>query len=247
MLNNFSKIQLCFLQAFLFFNISCSKNSDNGILYSLLITGDEVKKTGELIQGMPMGLNEIFYESSISDTVFISVHGYGSLGYEWVYPLKLMAESGKQTFYYRWDWNQCPESATGDLLFDLKTLLKENPLIKHLIIFGHSYGGVITANLMDDQFGSVEIHSIAAPLSGHPRFEKECPDFPDFTGMGMINPLTQWRTQHKQDGAFKNLSFNPQDVTISGSLVIQLPKSMNGRGLGHNWSVTWVMDSYFKK
>ena len=101
MLKNLSIIQLCFLQAFLFVNFFCSKNSDNGIPYSLLITGDEVKKSGELIQGMPMGLNEIFYESSRSDTVFVSVHGYGSLGYEWVYPLKLMAQSGKQTFYYQ--------------------------------------------------------------------------------------------------------------------------------------------------
>ena len=87
---------------------------------------------------------------------------------------------------------------------------------------------------MDDRFGSVEIHSIAAPLSGHPKFEKECPGFPDFTEMVLINPLTQWRTQHKQDGAFKNLETNPQDDSIAGGRVIQLPDSLNGRRLVHN-------------
>ena len=94
-----------------------------------------------------------------------------------------MAESKKQTFYYRWDWTQCPESATEGLLLDLKKLLIESSAIRHIIIFGHSYGGVITANLIDDLFGSVEIHSVAAPLYGHPRLDKKCPDWPDFEGM----------------------------------------------------------------
>ena len=194
-----------------------------------------------------MGLNEIFYDSSRLDTVIISVHRDSSLGYEWVYPLKSMAESKKQTFYYRWDWSQCPESATEDLFLDLKRILKENSAIKHVIIFGHSYGGVIIENLIDDRFGSVEIHSIAAPLSGYPRLEKECPDYPRFEKIKLINPFTQWRTRHKQDGAFKHLEANPQVVPIAGSSVVQLPDSLNGRRLGHNWSISWVIDEYFKK
>ena len=246
-LKNLSKTYCFLFSAFIFTCVCCNKKCEYGISYSLLITGNEVKKSGKLIQGLPLGLNEIFYHSSIVDTVIVSVHGYGSLGYEWVYPLKSMAKTKKQTFYYRWDWDQCPKSATENLLLKLKKLLKERSTIKHIIIFGHSYGGVITANLIDNNLGSVEIHSIAAPLSGHPKFDKKCPDWPNFEDMKLINSFTQWRTQHKQDGAFRSLAINPQEISVDGSSVIQLPDSLNGRRLGHNLSISWVVNEYFKK
>ena len=246
MFKGLSKTLLLFLLV-IFTCICCNKKSEDGIPYSLLITGDKVKKSGDLLQGLPLGLNEIIYDSSTIDTVIISVHGYDSRGYEWVYPVRSMAESKKQTFYYRWDWTQCPESATEGLLLDLKKLLIESSAIRHIIIFGHSYGGVITANLIDDLFGSVEIHSVAAPLYGHPRLDKKCPDWPDFEDMELINPFTQWRTQQKQDGAYKHLATNPQEIEISGSNVVQLPDSLNGRRLGHNRSISWVINKYFKK
>ena len=224
-----------------------NKKCEYGIPYSFLITGDKVKKSGKLIQRLPLGLNEIYYDSSAIDTVIVSVHGYGSLGYEWVYPLKSMAESKKKTFYYRWDWNQCPKKAAENLLLDLKTLLKNSSIIKHIIIFGHSYGGVITASLIDDKFGSMEIHSIAAPLSGHPKLENKCPEWPSFEDMKIINPFTQWRTKHKQDGAFKDLELDPQNISVSGSSVVLLPDTLDGKRLGHNWSISWVINKYFKK
>ncbi|MDP7036891.1 MAG: alpha/beta hydrolase [Candidatus Marinimicrobia bacterium] len=247
MIKKISKMRLWLILVCLLVNLVCSKRSKRGIPYSLLITGDQVKKSGEMIQGLPLGLNEIYFDSSKSDTVFVSVHGYDSRGYEWVYPLKSMAESGNRTFYYRWDWNQCPQRATDDLHDTLVALLNETVSIKHLIIFGHSYGGVITANLMETQLGSVEIHSIAAPLSGHPKFKRKCSVFPDFSDMVSRNSLIQWRTQHKQDGAFKNLEINPQVVSVSGSKVVQLPDRIDGRRLGHNWSITWVIDMYLNK
>ena len=243
--NTMSKIELYLFPVLMFFFVCCSKKLEYDIHYSFLKTGSDVKKTGILIQKLPLGLNKIIYDLASLDTLFVAVHGYGSEGYEWVYPLKLMAESMKQTYYYRWDWNECPKRASGDLIIALKNLLKENLEIKHIILFGHSYGGVITANLMDDQIGSIAIHSIAAPLSGHPKFKKECPDFPDFKVLKLRNPLTQWRTQHKMDGAFKNLTINPQKISIAGSVVIQLPDSSKGTRLGHNWSISWVINEYF--
>ena len=214
MFKRLSKTLLLFLLV-IFTCICCNKKSEYGIPYSLLITGDEGKKSGELLQGLPLGLNEIIYDSSTIDTVIISVHGYDSRGYEWVYPVRSMAESKKQTFYYRWDWTQCPESATEGLI--------------------------------DDLFGSVEIHSVAAPLYGHPRLDKKCPDWPDFEDMELINPFTQWRTQQKQDEAYKHLATNPQEIEISGSNVVRLPDSLNGRRFGHNLSISWVINKYFKK
>ena len=244
---NLSKTLLFLFLGVIFICVGCNKKHEHGVSYSLLITGDEVKKSGKTIQGLPLGLNEIYYNSSTVDTVIVAVHGYGSLGYEWVYPLKQMTESKKQTFYYRWNWNLCPKIATEKLLSELKNLLKKCPTIKHLIVFGHSYGGIIAANLIDDHLGSVEIHSVAAPLSGYPKFKKKCPDWPDYKKMKLINSFTQWRTKHKQDGAFKSLAIDPQRVSVHESSVVQLPDSLNGRRLGHNRSISYVVNEYLKK
>ena len=92
MFKRLSKTLLLFLLV-IFTCICCNKKSEDGIPYSLLITGDKVKKSGDLLQGLPLGLNEIIYDSSTIDTVIISVHGYDSRGYEWVYPVRSMVES----------------------------------------------------------------------------------------------------------------------------------------------------------
>ena len=246
-LKSLYKTLLFLLLGLLFSCVCCNKKYKHGISYLSLVAGDEVKKTGKLIQGLPLGLNKIFYNFSTIDTVIIAVHGYGSLGHEWVYPLKYMAESKKQVFYYRWNWNRCPKSATKSLLSSLKKLFKKYPTIKHIIVFGHSYGGIIAANLIDDPLGSVEIHSVAAPLSGYPKFNKKCPDWPDYEKMNLINSFTQWRTQHKQDGAFMSLVVDPQGVSVRGGSVVQLPDSINGRRLGHNRSISYVVNKYFEK
>jgi hypothetical protein len=52
----------------------------------------------------------------------------------------------------------------------------------------------------------------------------------------------QWRTQKEQDGAFRDMSYDPQDIALYNSTVTELPDSMDGHRLGHNWSVSWVTD-----
>ena len=54
----------------------------------------------------------------------------------------------------------------------------------------------------------------------------------------------QWRTHKHQDGAFRDLDFNPQDINFDNGEIILLPETMNGQRLGHNWSITWVIDNY---
>jgi len=44
------------------------------------------------------------------------------------------------------------------------------------------------------------------------------------------------------------MSYDPQVVNIQGSTVINLPPAFqNGKRLGHNWSLKWVLDQYFGK
>ena len=232
----------------LFLSLGWAQNTVEGIPYNGLQMGEELKSTGKTLQSKPMGLHRVQIENAKYDTIYIAVHGYGSNGYEWVYALRKMAESAQQTFYYRWDWNNCPDTASEKLKVAIDSLILTNKKIKHINLFGHSYGGVIVTNLADDGFRvTMYIHSLAAPLAGHTRLETNCPDYPRFDNLTLTNNLIQWRTDHKQDGAFKNMDVNPQRIEIRGSKVVQLPPTFsNGKRLGHNWSITWVMNQYFK-
>lgn len=218
------------------------------IHFSALKLGDDIRASGQFLQEHDYGLHPIELDLAKKDTVFIAVHGYGSRGYEWVYALRQMALTQHQTYYFRNDWGQCPSAISNQLDGAIRQLLKDNPVINHLIIFCHSYGGMIVSGLADDDFSAtMEIHSIAAPLAGTDRVQKECPNYPDFSVLNIKHDHSQWRTVHNQDGAFKHMKVDPQVVTNPNSRVIQLPPTFkNGRRLGHNWSITYVMDQYLK-
>ena len=96
--------------------------------------------------------------------------------------------------------------------------------------------------------GSIEIHSIAGALMPIDRHRKQCPNFNGFENYELLYPHFQWRTVKDQDGAFRNMPFDPQIVNIGGSTVVNLPPVFeNGQRLGHNWSLKWVFDKYFEK
>ena len=59
--------------------------------------------------------------------------------------------------------------------------------------------------------------------------------------------LYEWRTIHKLDGAFKDLNYDPQNVEIKGSNVTRLPEKYKKNKLGHNWSISWVVDNLMKE
>jgi len=242
MLNRFNKLTLLVL----FILAGCQHKYTSEIAYSDLKM-DNVKVSGKMLQDKSMGLHWVQINNAKTDTVFIAVHGYGSTGYEWVYALRKMAETGNKTFYYRWDWNDCPKPASRQLKTVIDSLATAENGLRHINLFSHSYGGVIGTDLAYDQFNvSMDIHSIAAPLAGHMRLEKNCPDYPRFDNLKLTNNLFQWRTVHEQDGAFKELEIDPQLINIEGSDVIQLPAVFtDGKRLGHNWSITWVINQYF--
>jgi hypothetical protein len=55
---------------------------------------------------------------------------------------------------------------------------------------------------------------------------------------------TQWRTVHSQDGAFRNLTVDPQEVYIESGKSILLPEEWNNIRLGHNRSIQWVCENF---
>ena len=191
------------------------------------------------------GMHRLHAKTKANDTAIIAVHGYGSRGYEWVYPLHQFAKANARVFFYRWDWQVCPDIGAQTLSSHLNKILGEEPNLDRIRIFGHSYGGVIAALAGANYRGSVplELNLIAAPLAGMSRLATNC-DFKGFT-LAQPNPPTtwfEWRTQHRLDGAFKSLENDPQNVSISGSKVVRLPETYRNHRLGHNWSISWVSE-----
>ena len=224
---------------------SCSSSEDE--LYSADISMDrDINDSGKLLQKRSNGLHPIISEEAKKDTIFIAVHGYESKGYEWVYALNKMISTGNQTYYYRWNWNNCPEASEKKLYDSIMSLLSEQRDITHINILGHSYGGTVVVGLADENFpATVEIHAIAAPLISYSRLAIRCPSFEGYDGSIAYNKLFLWRTVKEQDGAFKEMQIDPQIIKIENSNVIELPSYFDdGRRLGHNWSIAWVVDSY---
>ena len=231
------------------FGYQNQKLSSQEIDSNILELGQGIYSSGKYLIDREYGLHPIGLSEDKIDTVFIAVHGYQSRGYEWVYALKKMAASNNKTYFYRWDWNQCPDIASSNLYSDIQKLLASNPQIKHINIFGHSYGGYIVTGIKEKpNLGSIDIHSVAGALTPMKRHKKRCPAFNGFEDTKSLYDHFQWRTVKEQDGAFKNMDIDPQLVNIEGSTVINLPPTFeDGKRLGHNWSLKWVFDEYFDK
>lgn len=215
--------------------------------------GAEIKQSGETLISQPEGFVRILDGQDLPmNQLILGVHGYASEGYEWVAPMVNLARKNGLAYFYRWNWEDCPEPAGKRLADGIKYLYSLYPEVEEVVIFAHSYGGVIAtqaAGYINIPI-SVVIHTVASPLAGYPRLTENCD--PDYDESGkLIYPgfpknifHFQWRTQKEQDGAFRTMDYDPQEVEIPGSNVTRLPASMDGHRLGHNWSVTWVVDAY---
>ncbi len=192
---------------------------------------------------VPQGLARLDAPPGEAAEVVIGVHGFESEGYEWVQPLKVLSRSGAQVYFFRWDWTQCPDPAAERLRGAIEELLKAQPRIARVRLFGHSYGGVISA-LVAASWRlpiPIEVNVVAAPLAGHPRLTEHC-TFKGVKPAASGARLKQWRTRKAQDGAFKDMAADPQVIELAGSDVVLLPETWQGRRLGHNWSISWVAE-----
>jgi len=217
-----------------------------------LADGTEVKNSGLELMNLGLGMNLLYSGVDSNDSVLVVlVHGYQSEGYEWVVAAKGLTEYFGSSYFFRYDWEDCPDVVGRQLAEEIKTLVRSQDF-KRVVIFGHSYGGVILT-FMAGELGRItaEVHVIAAPLSGFPRLMDQC----DNLVYDKMDKLTyppwqkqvkvfQHKTVHAQDGAFRDLASDPQDVNLPFKKVIDLPPTMDGHRLGHNWSVTWVVDNY---
>jgi pimeloyl-ACP methyl ester carboxylesterase len=203
----------------------------------------------------PLGVIELRDGEHGNDSVLVmAVHGYDSRGYEWITGLKNMATHYGSVFFFRYDWEQCPDQIAANLASEIKKIEKSGKY-KKLIIFGHSYGGMVVTYAASG-LGKLDadIHVIAAPLSGFPKLLDECDKLSYDSGDKLKYPewsnsvrLIQHKTVHAQDGAFRELASDPQEVDLPFYQSHELPPTMDGHRLGHNWSVTWVLDQHVGK
>ena len=166
MKNYLSKLVLLFLI------ISCSdeefKNKDKKVNLEQLKSTKDVFEAGLKLMAMPTGLHDLEVNDDNQKTLFISVHGNSSRGYEWIYPLQIINNELNLITFFRWDDSSCVHPSVK-LLDDLiQDKLNNNKNIQKVVLFGHSYGGLLTASFMEQWTGELplEVHTIAAPLKG---------------------------------------------------------------------------------
>lgn len=204
---------------------------------------DAVKSSGARLMEAPLGLSWLAGAGDAPGEAAILVHGFASRGYEWVEAAH--APLAPNRAFYRWRWLQCPASAAQALQKSLEALAQQSPKRSRLILLGHSYGGRILAEAAQRYQGSVplDVHLIAAPLQPLPRLSARCPDdkLPT-SGLRAPHRWRQWRTKHALDGAFKGYAEDPQVRPLPALAVEALPETFRGHRLGHNWSVSAVVE-----
>ena len=195
---------------------------------------------------------------SEKDSTFgiILVHGcypknWKKKGLEWVSPIFELSKTHISLWFFKYDWENCPENSADSLYFGLKNIISNNSHLDSLWVLGHSLGGVVTSLFAESWTGNVPVtvHSIAAPLVGMKRFkDNQCriTEKKTYTFRDQIN-YTQWKTVKEQDDAFKRLEFDPQNVLIKGGKVIPVPETWNDTRLGHNKSIQWVCEEVTRK
>ncbi|MDA0790066.1 MAG: alpha/beta hydrolase [Proteobacteria bacterium] len=217
---------------------------------SELDAGDSVKASGQRLMALAYGLHPLEKGEPAGATeptaLLIGIHGYASEGYEWVYPLKTMDDDSTATYFYRWDYSECP-SLAADALAAAAVELAARQGLARIRIVGHSLGGVLASHLVGRQWPvPTEVHVVAAPLAGMSGLNTACSYAPP-SGIAEGLVFHQWRTRHELDGAFSSLPVDPQLVSVEGMSVTDLPDEYNGHRLGHNWSISWVADELASK
>ena len=246
MKNNLFKLVLLFLF------VSCSDegsvNKDKELNLEQLESTNDVFEAGLKLMAMPNGLHDLEVKDDKQKTLFISVHGNSSRGYEWIYPLQVINTETNLITFFRWDDSACVKPSVNFLDDLIQDKLRNHKNIQKVILFGHSYGGLLVASFMGQWTGELplEVHTIAAPLKGLGSLSVVC-NYKAPEQVPKKSSLFEWRTIHKLDGAFQDLNYDPQNVEIKGSYVTRLPEKYKNNKLGHNWSISWVADNFKKE
>ena len=210
--------------------------------FDLINSKKSVFESGHVLVQLKNGLHFLEEEEEFQKELVIAIHGGGTLGYEWVYPLNQLNSERNRVAFFR--WNPISATCAHDELRYLKSFLDNSSShYEKITILGHSLGGILLARLIEDLEINkpVEAHIIASPLKGIEPTNSLCDYQPPIKVSNNV-ALYEWRTQKNLDGIFMALPYDPQIVEIENSNVTRLPEKYKENKLGHNWSISWVVD-----
>ncbi len=194
---------------------------------------------GELLAKLQPGMHYLESATDNQSELIVSIHGWKTKGFEWVYPLSEIDTEVNRVAFFRWNTSGCPNKATEELYKIINSQAKN---YQKITLLGHSYGGIILAKLLNRDFVKpIEIHIIASGLSGDPRLNSFC-DYNPPKQAGSNVTAFQWMTQKHLDGSFKDLKTDTQIQKIEGVSAVRLPEEYKGNTLSHNRSISWLVD-----
>lgn len=226
MRENWLRVKLLFAATLLFSTTQLfSVASVN--LHDLEVTTTSTEDSHSALMELPLGLHRIEPPSDAVNRLLIAIHDANTDGFEWTRPLQTMDDESTDTFFVRWDSNDCPNTSDEVVRQDIASLLESNESITRLTIVGHGMGGVYLSQFARNWKALTRLdgHVVAAPLKGTVGVfnDKECGDILPKRLPPTIR-LFQWRIVPSQHSLFKEMSEDPQVVDLDGSLVISFPE-----------------------
>ena len=232
----------------------CEPNSFKDLDASKIII--EKSKYDEYLINRPNGIHDLKgYTQKDSSIGIVLVHGFypnswPTKGFEWAEALKNMTVTQYPIWWFKNEWNDCPEQNSKILDIALDSLKSSIESLELFYVIGHSSGGLIVADLAErwDSDFNISVHSIASGLNLYQDRLKSC----EVQGkeeyvFGENVDYIHWRTVKEVDGIFKNFDYDPQEVTLKNGNFVLLPKEWNGKRLGHNLSIQLVTEELIKK
>tara|TARA_S200000501_G_C20867444_1_gene762627 strand:+ start:4369 stop:5118 length:750 start_codon:yes stop_codon:yes gene_type:complete len=226
-------------------------------LLSVYYANDKYSSFKDL-KKIPDGMNIIHVGNS--KTAIVAVHGFYpfywvEIHHEWVQPFNYLVKKNINTFFYKYDWNECPSTVSKHFSNKLQKLIQDNPEINNWQVVGHSMGGsvVMFTNQSFPPNENITFNTVATPVNYERDktsflirlyesiFTKNCSENinsldKEFEN-GFTNEHVQWRNLKEYDSQFKNYDFDPYDRIIKNSTVFQFPDSLNGERVGHTSSL----------
>jgi len=190
----------------------------------------------------------------------VGIHGFYpvywmEIHHEWVQPFNFLINKDIKTFFYKYNWNECPSRVAEKFSIELEQLIETYPEIDDWQIVGHSMGGsvVMFTNKSFPHNKKITFNTVATPVYYNREktpllmrvyesiFKKHCSETIDSLDNefdnGFTNKHVQWRNIQEFDSQLKKYDFDPYNRNIKNSIVFQFPDSLNGERVGHTSSL----------
>ena len=228
------------------------------ILFLSISIGQERFNSHKDLEKIPNGMN-IIHDNARTQAI-VGIHGFYpiywiEIHHEWVQPFNFLINKDIRTFFYKYDWNECPSKVAEEFSIELKQLIEKHPEIDDWQIVGHSMGGsvVMFVNKLFPYNEKITFNTVATPVYYEREktplfmriyesiFKKRCSETIDSLNNefdnGFTNKHVQWRNVQAFDSQLKKYNFDPYNRDIKDSVVFQFPDSLNGERVGHTSSL----------